>query len=236
MGRLFLCFCIGMLSMLSPRAYADTAQFNVYDSNGAWIGLIDTISTAQSGAQYYNRSNASANPDFEPQNGGLHLFLHRNTITGEYSIGLVADSRNDNSGGRLRGSLNGLGATSFLALADEASEVSMPTPGTAVFNFRWFNCCSDGFVVGGIDPNTLSLNFDITSSTGLTDFYFAGPGGALTSAPLGASALSFTVAAAPEPSTWALMIMGFMFIARQVKHKKSAPQEARLSENPLAVS
>ncbi|MEE9328811.1 MAG: PEP-CTERM sorting domain-containing protein [Parvularculaceae bacterium] len=224
---------LAIATLWQAPAQANTSLFNVRDTGGNWLGGMTTISEARSAVDYYSLSSWSAHPGFNLNANGMHMFLHEDTTTGVFSLGVVLDRISDGSAGRLNGSLSGLGAGASVALSDDAGEATIISPGTASFNFRWFNCCTDGFVISGVDPNNLSLVFNVLSSNGLTDLYFVNGNGSMTSSPISNGTFSFSVSSAPEPSTWGLMIFGFIGMAVRLKAQKSASQRDAFPGQPV---
>ncbi|MEL7487016.1 MAG: hypothetical protein AAGJ87_07365 [Pseudomonadota bacterium] len=230
MKRLILLAAGGAIAQLIAAA-ATPARAETIVFDGAAAGSVQVFETAQTAAQFYGGNNFSPVP---VNDNGANFFFHRDTNTGVFSLGLIVDQRGDGSGGRFQGTISGLGAGAFVAVADDnASEFSISTPGTAVFNFRFFSCCTDGGVISGLDPDNLNFSINVTQATGLTDTYLVGPSG-LTSlgiAPGGGQL--FSVSSAPEPDAWALFILGFIACAGAMKHaRRSRPG---LQPVPLAI-
>lgn len=223
---------LGIMTVAQSNAYANSTVFNVNSSTGGTTGTLETFSNAQSALEFYNLGNFSANPAFSLTSGGVHLFIHHDTSTDIYSLGAIIDSRDDGSGGRLRGTISGFPLSAVVALSDDPGEVVISTPGTVSVNARWFNCCTDGFIVSGIDPNNLNVTFDFTTVQGLDTFVFTSPTG-FSSAPLGTGTVGFAVSTAPEPATWAMMILGFLGVAFQLKRQRRAHLASTLSYRPF---
>lgn len=213
-------FCL-VLSLVASQFLASTSarsETAIFDGNAVTI-----IETAGSAVDFY-RTNGNRNIAPVPlNNNGFNVFFHKDTTTDMYSIGFVIDNNNDGTGGRVQGTISGLNTGSFVALADDnPSEFSMPTANTAVFNFRWISRWTDGGVISGIDINNLNLSINITSASGLTDFHVLDAGGtqfSLGVIPAAGTSLTI-VGSAPEPSTWAFMIMGFCVTALRLKYLK----------------
>ena len=159
------------------------------DFNGNQF-LLDTFTSAQSGAQFYNYNSpntASANPIYPPgtpnagsfvplTDGAVQFFAHMGTDG--LSFGIILDSANDGSGGSFAGS-TAVSPGVSISLSDDPGEASQPGGiGTAViFNFSWAACCTDGFVVTGFDPSNILLDMTVTSGSGLNDVIFLSPNG-----------------------------------------------------------
>ncbi|MEO0695214.1 MAG: hypothetical protein AAFY84_03870 [Pseudomonadota bacterium] len=180
---------------------------------------IQIIETAGSAADFY-RTNGNRNRSPVPINDdGANFFIHQDTTTGIYSLGVVVNRDGDGTSGRFEGTITGLPATATVTLADDnLSEFNLTAPGTASFQFRFFGCCIDGGIISGIDPFSGSLSINVTRSQGLTGTYVLDATGtqlSLGSAPTVGSV--FAIAANPEPAQWALMILGFVGVAWRLK-------------------
>lgn len=193
-------------------ARADTV---VFDGFGA--GAVDVFETPQTGREFYGRRNF---PTFPVPADGLTFYFHRDTRTGVFSLGIIVDSRNDGTSGRLQGTISGLGAGASVAFSDDNGELRMSAPGVAVFNYRWISCCTDGGIITGLDPDNLALTISFTQSSGLNAVYLGGPGGLTQIAGAPTAGASFTVSAAPEPAAWALYIFGFAACATALKRRR----------------
>lgn len=218
-----LCLIILLFSLHLFAAVSARAETAVFNGN-----VVNIIETAGSAVDFY-RSNGNRNVAPVPLNdNGFNVFFHKDTTTNVYSIGFVIDNNNDGTGGRVQGSISGLNNGSFVALADDnASEFSMPMANTAVFDFRWISRWTDGAVISGVDMNNLNLSIDITSSTGLSDFHVLDGSGTQLSLgllPIAGTSLSIT-GAAPEPSTWALLVLGFFGTALRLKQVRRRANE-----------
>ncbi|MEM8772702.1 MAG: PEP-CTERM sorting domain-containing protein [Pseudomonadota bacterium] len=194
------------------RARAETIFFNGFGS-----GAIDIFETAETGAQFYGRRNF---PTFPVNSNGLNFYFHRDTNTGVLSLGIIVDDRGDGTGGNLSGTITGLGPGASVAFADDAGEISITAPGVAVFNYNWVSCCTDGGIITGLDADNLNFTINITSASGLTGTYLIDPSGTTQIAGAPAIGASLTVAANPEPSTWALFILGFFGCAFAMKQRR----------------
>lgn len=227
LGLSALCALLALAAL--PSAHAASAVFS-----GDGSGQTDFFESAQTGAGFYGRRNHAP---FPVAPNGLYFFFHVNETTGELSLGISVDARGDGSGGRLTGTISGLGSAAFVALSDDNGEVRMSAPGTAVFSFRFAGCCTDGAIISGLDPANLNLSIAIARATGLTGAYLAGPGGAtsLGGAPFSGAVYS-VVTSAPEPDAWALFILGFAGVAASLKHarkkKRALPVRALSAATP----
>ena len=86
---------LGLLALVSTAQAGTT--LNVYESPDLTnpFGQIQTIATAQTGAQHYSYSSASGHPS--GVNLGTYnssIWVHENTITGEYTFGFIFSKDN----------------------------------------------------------------------------------------------------------------------------------------------
>ncbi len=209
---------IPMIAAMALSPIVVKAETVVFSGAGAGPGGIEVFETAETAAEFYGARNSAP---FPVNADGLNLFFHRDTNTNIFSLGLVVDDRNDGTNGRLTGTITGLDTGASVVVADDnATEFRISTPGTAVFNFRFFGCCTDGGVISGLDSENLNLSINITRSEGLTGTFGAGPTGltSLGGAP-GVGDL-FAITTAPEPRSWALFFAGFGGLAFAMKQRR----------------
>ncbi|MEO0878946.1 MAG: hypothetical protein AAFY22_04455 [Pseudomonadota bacterium] len=234
-GRILSLAVLSASMSLVLAASPARAASAVFSGDGA--GAIPFFETAETAAAFYGANNT---PPFSVPTDGLTFFFHRDTTTDIVSLGLTVDSVNDGTRGTLRGSITGLPAAAVVTRADDnPSEFSITSPGTAQFNFRFFNCCTDGGVISGIDPENFAFNIAIDSATGLTGTYIAGPGGITSLGVAPGGGVKFAVAASPEPDAWALFILGFLGAAGAMKKQRrirevASPKPLTEARTPLA--
>lgn len=185
--------------------------------SGSGSGAVQVFETAETGAQFYGRRNF---PTFPVDDNSVTFYFHRNTLTGELSLGLIVDDRSDGSGGRFDGTITGLGNSAFIGFSDDNGELRMTSPGVATFRYRFAGCCTDGGIIGGLDATNLNFAINVTRSTGLTGTFLAGPNGITQIAGAPTAGSTFFVAANPEPAAWALFIMGFAGCAAMMKRRR----------------
>lgn len=206
LGLLVLAVC----GLLGSNAAAETFVFT-----GSGAGSVEVFETAQTGRQFYNSIRNSQN--ITPADG-INLFFHRNTNNGTLSVLFFANRRLDGTGGSLTGEFTNLGANATVTRSDDRGELTISSPGVAVFDFTFIGCCVDGGVISGLNPNDVSFNFNITSSSGLSTVNLLGPNGFTT---IGTPGPGFAlVANNPEPQAWALFILSFIGIAVKLKHER----------------
>ena len=176
-----------MLSSSSMAAILDI------DFNGNQF-LLETFESAESGTDFYrygNPSASSANPvypgttDLIPlQADALQIYTHINSITNELSFGLILEKPNGSGGGSFNTivdfSLNGPVSTPALAFVDDPGEAGnspLGTTGAVTIDLDWINCCTDGFVISGFNPEDLFINLTEVSGSDLLDVIFLSPDG-----------------------------------------------------------
>ncbi|MEL6378980.1 MAG: hypothetical protein AAGK25_06385 [Pseudomonadota bacterium] len=213
MVRVSLFIAILWYALLAAPAHANVRVFEV-GLPGGGTTTATPFSQAQSAQAFFNNNDLPSSPVFQRTPGAFQLYFHHDTTTDLYSIGGVTNLRRGQAG-QLSLTLSGLSPSAFIAVADEANEVSQTGPGTFEVNFRWVNCCADNFVISGIDPNTTNITLTVNSSTNLNTFGVAGADGLVTTPLTGP--FSSVISSAPEPATWALMILGFMATASRLK-------------------
>ena len=216
----FIAVCFGLAGATMSSARAATSTFTFGGNGGSLLGQIGVYAEAASAADFFNRVSRSGTPPFAPASNGLHFFLHHDTTTDVYALGAFLDSRNDGTGGTLRGTISGLPLSAVVALSNDNNEAQLVAPGSVALNFRWVDCCIDGFVITGIDPDNLNVSIDLNSISGLDSVYLASPSAVTSVASLTGDSFSLTVSSAPEPAVWMLMILGFAGVATQLKRRR----------------
>ena len=110
-------------------------------------------------------SGSSANSGFE-QSEHLILMLYEDTNTGEVSLIFIADIANDPTGGEMKVTISCLPNSAYVALSDDAGELTGAPP-TITGDFFWATCCTDGGIVGGLGCG-YSFTFDIDELSGIS--------------------------------------------------------------------
>ncbi len=209
----------GLIALFAVAAAAGPARAETIIFTGSAFGAVEIFETAGTAVQFYGSNNTSPVP---VNNNGANFFFHRDTRTGVLSLGLIIDQRNDGTGGRFRGAITGLPAGAFVARSDDGGELRMAGPGTALFDYRFYSCCTDGGVISGLEAGPLSLAIDVATASGLTDTYLAAPSGVISLGVAPGAGLSFAVSTSPEPRAWALFIAGFAGVAVAMKRRRRA--------------
>lgn len=145
---------------------------------GASVALDPFIWSADSANFYgYDSADASAHtPVGLERSNAMVLFLLRSSSTGagKLSLGVVFDGQNDGSKGQTKVAVTGSVAGAQLAVADEGSEFDGATLTGA---FKWWSCCTDGFVIDMIDDAPFSAMVSLRETLGLDRVYVASPDG-----------------------------------------------------------
>jgi gliding motility-associated-like protein len=139
-------------------------------SQGSFSAPLPFMSTNNSAVSFYaygNPAGSSAGTGLEISQTFL-VMMHEDLTTGNTSLIMILDKTNDGSGGDADVVVTCLPDTAFVALADDAGELT-GSPPTITGNFNWLNCCTDGGVIGGVGcGNTFTINPTINS--GITAF------------------------------------------------------------------
>jgi hypothetical protein len=165
------------VAVCSATGYASTV-LDVYDSSDLLnpIGQIQTIETAQTGAQHYNYYSASGHPS--GVNTGQYrsnLWVHENANNGDYSFGFIfgADSTPAPANEVLMNFRIVDSATDvYVAQSDDPGEAVETTPGAFVGDY-WYRYNSDGLVVSGVTGNAWTIIVDSVDFGNITDWYAA---------------------------------------------------------------
>ena len=185
---------------------------------GATTQTVDVFETAETGRQFYDGIRRSQT--FVPANGA-NFFFHRDTRDDTLSLLLLADRRNDGTSGTLFGTITNLPTTATVTRSDDANELRLSAPGTAVFNFRFNTRGIDGGVISGLDPDNLNFQLTFTGSSGLTSTNLIDTTGITQIGGAPAPGVTFAVSTAPEPGAWALFMMGFAALAVTGKRRRA---------------
>lgn len=148
-------------------------------SGGGAAAIFDPFVWSADSADFYGHDplDASAHTPvgLERSNAAV-LFLLRSSSSGvgKISLGVVFDGQNDGTEGRAKVAVTGAVAGATLAVAEEGIEFDAAT---LTGDFRWWGCCTDGFVIDMIDDASLSAVVSLRETLGLDRFYVATPDG-----------------------------------------------------------
>ena len=223
--------CVLILSSFLAPAMGKAA----YVSWGANILEIDPISHSQTAAQFYSYNNplaTSYNPDpslplLAPQSGAFISFLYQGPDG--LSMFAVFDQPNDGSGGTATLNLTSTGlAGSVMSMLVKDDPGDAPNnwndaSGEANLSFLWWPCCTDGFVLGHIDPaiDSWSLTTSFAQLSGIDRYLiFYSNNGSIDSlqiSPADYRSFTYSVSQVPVPAAawlFATALLGLLKIRR----------------------
>lgn len=156
------------------------------DFNGTKF-LLGSFESAESGSDFYrygNPANASANPVYPGtstliplQADALQIFSHTDTRDGSLSFGAILEKPNGSGGGSFFADVN-WSDPALLAFVDDPGETgTLGSGGPQSLALNWINCCTDGFVIGGLDPEDLFLDLISVTGDDLFSVIFLSPDG-----------------------------------------------------------
>lgn len=151
----------------SPSAGQSATVCPCTVSHGAFSMSLPFFSGPESAVSFFSYGiplGSCANTGFE-QSNHLILMLYEDTGSGEVSFIFIADLPNDGSGGTLEATLACMPNSAYVAVSDDAGELTGAPP-TFTGNFVWDQCCTDGGVVGGLGCG-YSFTFRIDDMTGI---------------------------------------------------------------------
>ena len=100
----------------------------------------------------------------------ITVLIHENQHNGELSLIIVCDSSPNSGGGTIRIEVTNLPSSSYIALSDDAHEVTKPNSTTVIGQFGWSLANTDGMCISGINGFT-QINIAASNySTRLTDW------------------------------------------------------------------
>jgi len=163
-----------------------TAKATILDIDFNGIDfLLGTFESAETGAQFYNYGSpwaSSANPVYPDtltpiplEADALQIFAHTNTNTNQLSFGVILEKPNGSGGGTFSTTID-WSAPALLALVDDSGETgSLNNGGPQNINLSWIDCCTDGFVISGFDPQNLFIDLMNVTGSDLTKVIFLSP-------------------------------------------------------------
>jgi len=154
------------------------------DFNGNTF-LLETFESAETGSAFYrygNPSASSANPVYPGTAeliplfaDALQIYTHLNTLTNELSFGLILEKPNGSGGGSFSANLD-WSDPAVLAFVDDPGESgALNVGGPQSVSFTWVDCCTDGFVISGFDPDNLFMDLSEVLGSDLTQVVFLSP-------------------------------------------------------------
>jgi hypothetical protein len=184
MKRLLTFFVLVPLLIFSGQSSATILDID-FNGNSFLLGSFESGETGAEFYRYGNPSSASANPlypgttDLIPlQSDALQIFSHLDTRSGGgLSFGVILEKPNGSGGGAFSASVD-WSDPGVLTFVDDPSESgSLDSGGPQNISLRWVDCCTDGFVIGGLDPESLFLNLTNVTGSDLSSVIFLSPDG-----------------------------------------------------------
>jgi hypothetical protein len=177
MKFLFSLGCCTLL-LLNLTGLAGATTLDVYNSNDLLnpFGTIDTIATAETGAQHYDYFSFSGHP--ANVNLGTYnssVWVHENTNTGEFTFGFIfsIDNSFDSSNqAQINFRIVDSDTDLFVSQSDDPGEAVEILPGTFQGTFNYgFN--TDGIAVSGITGTDWTIIIDSVDFGDVTNWYAA---------------------------------------------------------------
>ena len=149
--------------------------------NGSQL-LLGTFEGTKSSSEFYSYGSpngASANPRY-PDTGELialqadtlQIFSYLETDTNILSLGFILEKYQGSGGGTFQTQATWSDPARVSLLDDPGETGSNITDTSRDFNFTWVNCCTDGFVISGFDPDDMFLDLKNTTGSDLTNVVF----------------------------------------------------------------
>ncbi|MCW8865662.1 MAG: PEP-CTERM sorting domain-containing protein [Colwellia sp.] len=165
-------------------SFSGTAGVIDIDFNGTQF-LLGTFESEESGSDFYRYGNpftASANPVYPGTNtpipleaDALQIFTHINTLTNELSFGIILEKPNGSGGGSFSTTVD-WSDPAVLSFVDDPNESgNLGSGGPQDISLTWVDCCTDGFIISGFDPNDLFINLTQVTGDDLTSVIFLSP-------------------------------------------------------------
>lgn len=181
MKNLLKVFFATVFIMISSSSMA--VVLNI-DFNGTEFNL-GTFDTAGSSASFYNYNTdfaSSAGPKYPGTNefiplqaDALQVFTHLDTTLNELSFGIILEKPNGSGGGTFSSSI-AWSTPAVLSLVDDTGESGViGAGGPQNISLQWIDCCTDGFVISGFDPEDLFIDLSQVSGSDLTQVIFLSP-------------------------------------------------------------
>ncbi|WP_028866078.1 PEP-CTERM sorting domain-containing protein [Psychromonas aquimarina] len=180
------------------------------DFNGNQF-LLGTFDSAQTGSDFYSYgspSHSSANPVYPNtanliplEADALQIFSHVNTGTNELSFGAILEKPNGSGGGSFSADLD-WSTPATLALTDDNETGTLGAGGPQSLAFNWVDCCTDGFVISGFDPEDLFINLTNVTGSDLSKVIFLSPDGQNSNTVFDFPSQAFSISILPcDPAT-----------------------------------
>ncbi len=224
---------------VSSHSFAGVLEIN-FNGNEFLLG---TFESAETGTQFYSYgspSGSSANPvypgttDLIPlMADALQIFSHINTNTNELSFGVILEKPNGSGGGTFATSI-AWSEPALLSFVDDPNESgTLNAGGPQDISLAWIDCCTDGFIISGFDPEDLFIDLTQVTGSDLTQVIFLSPDRQDHSFEFPQEEFNISITSCdpqtnpagcvietPEPSTLAIFALGLLGLAwRQVRKR-----------------
>lgn len=174
-------FAAAWMIVESQACASEPARLNVYDwdgSHAAPVGQIVAISTAQTGAQHYSYSSASAHPSgVSLAYTRSNIWVHENSNNGEFSFGFVFAVDNGGSASNnvsLNFRIVDSSSDPYVSQSDDPGEAVESPAGSNAFvgNYYYVNN-TDGICVSGITGLAWTIVIDAVDFGNIVDWWAA---------------------------------------------------------------
>lgn len=171
-----------LAAIAAQSLFAATAAEGAYmaQASGGATAWIDPFIWAGSSADFYGHDpyDASAHTPVGLERADaavIFLLASATSGTDALSLGVIFDAQDDDSMGTAEVQVAGDVSGATVAVAEESVEFDAATLSGA---FRWWDCCTDGFLLDGIAAEGLFATVELLSTTGIEHVYAATPDGA----------------------------------------------------------
>jgi len=165
--------------MLAGLGQVHATTLDVYDWNESMltpIGQIETIATAQTGAQHYNYYSSSGHPsDVNLGTYNSNLWVHENTSTGEFTFGFIFSIDNSPDGSNdaeLYFRIVDSGSNVYVSQSDDPGEAVESSPGWFHGDY-WYGYNTDGIAASGITGTDWTIMIDSVDFGDVENWYAA---------------------------------------------------------------
>lgn len=161
------------LCLVVSASFANAALFTI--TNGTTVDQqVDPLATAFSGVNYSNY-NGTGQAMFGPQADTGYLWIYKNTLTDDISLGMLFDTYYSGSAGNAAISFTGAPDNAFVENSDDPGELLQTGAGTFSGNWSWGKFFNDGGYIGGLavpPAPDWTMTVSLLSSVGIDSWYF----------------------------------------------------------------
>ncbi len=183
-----------IFTLASAREYAI--------ENGFYTQTVIPLTNPESAADFYSYNTpfaASGDPDFGTVSSAGFIWLYKNSLTGDISLGMIFDRPNDGSGGKVVMSISGIPPSGFVEVEDDPSGMGDNITLTHA-RWGWDSCCTDGGMFGGLENGSWKITLTLEDCTGIEQWYFLnGPSAASPARVLLDMSQDLVITAMPSP-------------------------------------